>query len=286
MYAMNLHDKLKLAHESVGSDYRADVCLMLGTGLGDCLKALEERGLQIDHSIPYDKIKHFPHSQVVSHKGELCIARMGETRLVIFQGRFHLYEGWSGLEAAMPAYLAWQMGARAMLVSNAAGALNTNLNVGKLMLIEDHLNFTGHNPLQGWQDESIGPQFVDMARCYDPELAQMAHKAAKECGVAIGQGIYAGVLGPSLETSAERRWLRASGGDAVGMSTIMEVIAARQCKLRVLGFSAISNIATGAPNQPSDSIETVVANAALAAKDLAKLLATLLNEINAAITDR
>ena len=280
---MKLREKLKLAHHSVGNEYKADVALMLGTGLGDCLNALEERGLQIDHSISYDKIKHFPHSQVVSHKGELCMARMGKTRLVIFQGRFHLYEGWSGLETAMPAYLAWQMGARAMLISNAAGALNTDLNVGKLMLIEDHLNFTGHNPLHGWQDEAIGPQFVDMARCYDPQLTQFAHRAAAKCNVPVGQGIYAGVLGPSRETSAERRWLRASGGDAVGMSTIMEVIAARQCNLRVVGFSAISNIATGAPDQPSDNIETVVANAALAAKDLAKLLPTLLNDINAAI---
>jgi len=147
------------------------------------------------------------------------------------------------------------------------------------MLIEDHLNMTGHNPLLGWEDESIGSRFPDMSRCYSVELIQHALAATDDVGLSIDQGNYAGVLGPSLETSAERRWLHAAGGDAVGMSTVMEVIAARQCQLEVLGFSAITNIATGLDDQTADSIDSVLANAALAANELGRILPELLRRL-------
>ncbi len=276
---MTLKQRLELAKASIGRQFGAEIGLMLGTGLGNCLQTLTQHGLKITKSIPYQNIDQFPHSQVVSHKGELLLAELNGMRLAIFQGRFHLYEGWSAIDTAMPAYLANQLGVHTLIVSNAAGALDPEFEVGKLMLIEDHLNITGCNPLVGWHDETIGPQFPDMARCYDPELAQSAISAAAELNIKLQRGIYAGVLGPSLETSAERRWLRNAGGDAVGMSTIMEVIAARQCHMKVLGFSAISNVATGAADQPSDNIESVVANAELAAQDLGALLPALLESL-------
>lgn len=276
---MILKQRLERAHASIGQQLGAEIGLMLGTGLGNVLSRLTQHGLQIIESIPYEDIAQFPHSQVVSHIGELMLADLKGIRLAIFQGRFHLYEGWSAVDTAMPAYFAKQLGAHSLIVSNAAGALDPNFDVGKLMLIEDHLNMTGHNPLQGWHDETVGPQFPDMARCYDPKLGEIASALADAQNITLQRGIYAGVLGPSLETSAERRWLRSAGGDAVGMSTIMEVIAARQCDMKVLGFSAISNVATGAPDQPSDSIESVVANAELAAQDLGSLLPLLIQKM-------
>lgn len=276
---MTLRQRLNAALESLNADQQIDVCLMLGTGLGDALDKLAEHGLTIDRRVDYKDIAEFPHSQVVSHKGELAFARYGALRLGIFQGRFHLYEGWSALDTAFPVYLSRELGAQCLIVSNAAGALNPRLRVGGLMLIDDHLNMTGHNPLLGWTDDSIGPQFPDMSRCYSKYLAQHAREAAAELGLDLRHGIYAGVLGPSLETSAERRWLRTAGGDAVGMSTVIEVIAAAQCQLKVLGISAITNIATGNEDQPADSIDAVLANAALAAEEFARLLPGVLNRL-------
>lgn len=277
---MTLHQRLNAALASLPEAPRIDVCLLLGTGLGNTMEALVDAGLEVTCSVPYSAIDQFPHSSVVSHKGELAFAKHGKLSLGIFQGRFHLYEGWSALDTAFPIYLAHELGAKTLLISNAAGALNPELRVGGLMLIEDHLNMTGHNPLVGWEDESIGPRFPDMSQCYDKHLIQTSQTAAQSAGLSLQQGNYAGVLGPSLETSAERRWLRSIGGDAVGMSTVMEVIAARQCGIEVLGFSAITNIATGLENQTADSIESVLKNAALAAEELGRLLPNLLTQLS------
>lgn len=273
---MSLRQRLDAATTSLPALPSLDACLLLGTGLGSTFDALLGHGMEISQRIPYSEIEQFPHSSVVSHKGELAIGRLGELSLGIFQGRFHLYEGWSALDTAFPSYLARELGAKRLIISNAAGALNPSLRVGGLMLIEDHINMTAHNPLLGWEDESIGSRFPDMSRCYSEALIGMAHGAAEHAGLTLQQGIYTGVLGPSLETSAERRWLSSIGGDAVGMSTVMEVIAARQCGLEVVGFSAITNIATGLENQTADSIESVLANAALGAEELAALLPELL----------
>lgn len=253
---------------------------MLGTGLGDTLTQLQARGLELVDTISYEDIAAFPHSSVVSHKGDLVFARFNELTLCIFQGRFHLYEGWSALDAAFPIYLGRELGASKLIISNAAGALNPDFSVGGLMVIEDHLNFTGHNPLVGWQDESIGPMFPDMSQAYSKIWAQRAHVSAKAAGIVMHSGIYAGVLGPSLETSAERRWLRSCGGDAVGMSTVMEVIAAKQCGMDVLGISAITNVATGLEDQPADSIENVLAAAATAASKFAAILPGILSSMD------
>lgn len=277
---MQLRERLNTSLASFTSPFSVDVCLMLGTGLGDTLVQLQSHGLELVDTIAYEDIAAFPHSSVVSHKGDLVFARFNELTLCIFQGRFHLYEGWSALDAAFPIYLGRELGATTLIISNAAGALNPEFTVGGLMVIEDHLNFTGHNPLIGWQDESIGPLFPDMSQAYSSEYSQMAHNSAYNAGVNLHSGVYAGVLGPSLETSAERRWLRSAGGDAVGMSTVMEVIAAKQCGMDVLGISAITNVATGLDDQPADSIENVLAAAAEAAKKLAVVLPGILTTMS------
>lgn len=273
---MQLRERLNTSLASFNAPFGVDVCLMLGTGLGDTLAQLQAQGLELVDTIAYEDIAAFPHSSVVSHKGDLVFARLNELTLCIFQGRFHLYEGWSALDAAFPIYLGRELGATTLIVSNAAGALNPKFTVGGLMVIEDHLNFTGHNPLIGWQDESIGPLFPDMSQAYSTAYARQACDSAKDAGLVMHRGVYAGILGPSLETSAERRWLRSAGGDAVGMSTVMEVIAAKQCGMNVLGISAITNVATGLDDQPADSIENVLAAAAEAAKKFAAILPGIL----------
>ncbi len=278
---MQLYERVKRAAGSLPAIPDVDACLLLGTGLGDSLVKLEQHGLQVLQRVAYTEIEEFPHSAVTSHKGELAICAFDGLTLGVFQGRFHLYEGWSALDTAFPSYLARELGARQMIISNAAGALNGELTPGSLMLITDHLNMTGQNPLLGWQDERMGPQFTDMSNCYNRSLRALAENAARDAGVELATGIYAAVLGPSLETSAERRWLRACGADAVGMSTAMEVIAANQCGLSVVGFSAITNNATGGPEQQADSIEEVLEYAEQAAGQLADILPGLLQRIQA-----
>src|SRR5690606_13019057 len=159
---------------------------------------------------------------------------------------------------------------------NAAGGLNPDYRPGDVMLIEDHMNFTGLNPLVGANDDAIGLRFPDLSRAYDPVLLELAGEAAGHAGISVRRGIYAGVLGPSLEPSAERRFLRAAGADAVGMSTVMEVIAAAHAGLSVLGMSAITNQATGGPDQKVDTVEEVLANAALCGEKMNILLRELL----------
>jgi purine-nucleoside phosphorylase len=192
------------------------------------------------------------------------------------QGRVHLYEGRSAAAVALPVYLLKALGALRLVVTNAAGALNPEFAPGDVMLIEDHLNFTGHNPLTGPNDDALGLRFPDMSRAYDPDLRERALAVAKARKIPLRRGIYAGIAGPSLETSAERRWLRSTGADAVGMSTVLEVIAARHAGLATLGLSAITNSATGGSDQQPDSIEEVLENAGVAGATISRLLDRLL----------
>jgi len=200
-------------------------------------------------------------------------------RAVLMQGRLHLYEGWAAADIALAVRLLGRLGARRLIVTNAAGALSPDFAPGDVMLIEDHLNFTGVNPLTGPNDDRVGLRFPDMSRAYDPDLRAAALRAAAGSGVTLRRGIYAGVAGPSLETSAERRFLRAAGADAVGMSTVVEVIAAVHAGLRVVGLSAIANAATGGPEQQPDTIEAVLAHAAMAGEKIARLLERLVPEL-------
>jgi purine-nucleoside phosphorylase len=248
-----------------------EVGMVLGTGLD----GLADRMIG-GTRIPYAEIPGVAGTTAPGHAGQLVVGELFGIRCALMEGRLHLYEGWSPQEIVFPIYLLCALGAQSLIVTNAAGALNPDFAPGDMMLIEDHLNFTGVNPLTGPNDDWLGQRFPDMSRAYDPEWQACAREIA---GSALRAGVYAGISGPSLETSAERRFLRNSGGDAVGMSTVIEVIAAAHTGLRVLGLSAITNSATGGPEQQPGTIEEVLENAAVAGGKMAKLLETLIPEI-------
>jgi purine-nucleoside phosphorylase len=250
-----------------------DTALILGSGLGHLADAVEEPTV-----ISYEEIAGFPRSTAPSHAGRLVIGHLHGTRVALAQGRFHLYEGWTARDVALPVYLLRSLGAERLIVTNAAGALNASFEPGQVMLIDDHINFTGANPLTGPDEPALGLRFPDMTHAYDPTLRLVAARAAEDEGIELRRGVYVGIAGPSLETSAERRFFLSAGGDAIGMSTVLEVIAAAHAGLPVLGFSAITNKATGGPDQEPDTIESVLANATIAGESLSRLLARLLRE--------
>lgn len=247
-----------------------EIGLILGSGLGGLAEAVGDAV-----AVPFGEIAGMPVSTAPGHAGRLVVGRLHGRRVALAQGRLHLYEGWTAGEIALPVYLLRALGARRLIVTNAAGALNADFAPGEVMLIEDHLNLTGANPLTGRNDAGLGPRFPDMSRAYDTGL----RAAVWATGLVERRGIYAGIAGPSLETSAERRWLRSTGADAVGMSTVIEVIAAVHAGLAVLGLSAITNAATGGPDQAPDTIEEVLAQAAAAGRRIEALLARLLPEL-------
>lgn len=252
----------------------AEIALILGSGLGGIADAVEAAT-----AIPYAEIAGLPVSTAPGHAGRLVVGRLFGRRVVMMQGRLHLYEGWAPHDIALAVRLLRRLGADRLVVTNAAGALEPDFAPGDAMLIEDHLNFTGANPLTGPNDEAIGLRFPDMSRAYDPDLRALARAAAEAGGIPLRTGIYAGIAGPSLETSAERRFLRAAGADAVGMSTVLEVIAAVHCGMRVLGFSAIANEAGGGPDQAPDTIEAVLLHAESAGARIAALLERLMPQL-------
>ena len=217
-----------------------DVALILGSGLGGYADSLEEAV-----AIPYDEIPHFHASTVKGHAGRLIVGTRFGLDVVAMQGRVHAYEGLGMHEVVHPLRTMWQLGARTLIVTNAAGGVNPAFRPADLMLISDHLNLTGSSPLVGANDERFGPRFPDMTEAYDPALRRLARTQAERLGVTLRDGVYAGMLGPAYETPAEVRMAAALGGDAVGMSTVPEVIAARHLGMRVLGISCITNVAAG-----------------------------------------
>lgn len=248
-----------------------EIAIMLGSGLGQLADAVTDPTI-----IPYAEIDGFPVSTAPGHKGQLVIGDLFGRRVVMMQGRLHLYEGWAPRDIALAVYLLKRLGSGTLIVTNAAGGLNADYAPGDIMLIEDHLNFTGVSPLVGPNDDAIGLRFPDLSRAYDPDLLKLVAQAAQRASIPVRQGIYAGVLGPALETSAERRFFRASGGDAVGMSTVTEVVAAAHAALPVIGISAITNAATGGPDQQPDTIEDVFAHAAICGRKIEAILRELL----------
>jgi purine-nucleoside phosphorylase len=248
------------AHASIRERAGApcEIALVLGSGLGQLADAISDATI-----IPYGEIDGFPVSTAPGHKGQLVIGTLYGRRTLIMQGRLHLYEGWHPRDIALAVYLLKALGARTFVVTNAAGGLNSDYDAGDVMLIEDHLNLTGTSPLIGPNDDAIGLRFPDQSRLYDPDLRSIAQKAAEATGTPMRKGIYCGLNGPELESSAERRFFRSMGCDAVGMSTVMEVIAANHAGMKVLGISAITNAATGGEDQQPDTMEAVVAMAAV-----------------------
>lgn len=242
------------------------VGLITGTGLGDLTRKVE-----VEVRIPYSEIPHFPVSTTVGHKGTLVLGRLGPQALVAMEGRFHLYEGYTPEEVVFPVRVMARLGAEFLILSSAAGGLNPLFEPADVMAVTDHINLTGRNPLLGRNLDSLGPRFPDMSQPYDPALIKLAKKKALDLGISLKQGVYVGILGPSLETPAETRFLRLAGADAVGMSTVLEVIAAVHCGLRVLAIVAITNV--NIPDRmKAVSIEEVIAVAGQAGTKLAPLL--------------
>ncbi|MBU2499295.1 MAG: purine-nucleoside phosphorylase [Proteobacteria bacterium] len=211
--------------------------LITGTGLGGITGQM-----QMDLRIPYPEIPHFPRSTTVGHRGTLAFGRLAGQSVVAMEGRFHLYEGYTPQQVAFPIRVMAKLGVEVLFVSSAAGGLNPLFEQGDLMVVSDHINLTGNNPLIGPNLDPFGPRFPDMSRVYDRSLMSLARDKALEAGIPLKQGVYVGIVGPSLETPAETRFLRMIGADAVGMSTVLEVIAGVHCGLKIMVIVAITNI--------------------------------------------
>ena len=219
---------------------RPTVGVILGSGLGQLVERMEDAT-----AIDYCDVPHFPAPTVAGHAGRMVFGRIGQVDVVAMQGRFHYYEGHDMRTVAYPTAFMKQFGVRTLIVSNSAGGINRDFTPGDLMLITDHINLFATNPLIGLNDERLGPRFPDMTEAYSPRLIGIADSAAGEMGLKFRRGVYAGLSGPCYETAAEIRYLAHGGADAVGMSTVPEVIAARYLGLEVLGISCITNMATG-----------------------------------------
>ena len=219
---------------------RPEIAITLGSGLGD----LAER-LDAPLTIPYKEIPHFPVSTVSGHKGQFVCGKLGGKEVLCMQGRFHYYEGYDLKQVTMPVRVMKLLGIDSLLVTNAAGGINTGFHAGTLMLIEDHLNLTGENPLIGENLDAFGDRFFDMTVAYDKEYRTLAKATAEELNIPLATGVYAWLTGPNFETPAEIRYLHTIGADAVGMSTVPEVLVARHSGIRVLGISCITNLAAG-----------------------------------------
>ena len=231
-----------------------ELALILGTGLG---ATLLDR-LDVEAAIPYEELPHFPVCTVDSHAGRLLLGRLDGRPVVVMHGRFHRYEGYTLQQATFPVRVMAQLGARTLILSGACGGMNPLWSTGDLVLLDDHINLLGDNPLIGPNLDELGPRFPDMTEPYDRELQALAEEVALELGIPLRRGVYVAVPGPNLETRAEYRMLRACGADVVGMSTVPEVIVARHMGLRVLAISIITDMGLADALEPAD-FQSIVA---------------------------
>ncbi|HET6568670.1 MAG TPA: purine-nucleoside phosphorylase [Rhodothermales bacterium] len=252
---------------------RPRVGIILGTGLGALAQEID-----VEAGIPYDQIPGFPLSTVESHVGRLLFGRISGVPVVAMQGRFHLYEGYTAPQVAFPVRVLATLGVDTLLISNAAGGMNPLFRRGDLMLLTDHINLQGVNPLTGPNEDDWGPRFPDMSEPYDVALRAVAEQKALDLRIKLQQGVYVSVLGPNMETKAEYRFLRTIGADAVGMSTVPEVIAARHMGLRVMAISVITDECFPDALEPV-SIEDVLAAAGKAEPKLAAVMKAAVEEI-------
>jgi purine-nucleoside phosphorylase len=252
--------------------------LLTGTGLGESAAFLSR-----SVALPYADIPHFPAATVQSHAGKLLIGDVDGFPLMAMQGRFHLYEGHSPQAVTYPIRVMQALGVETVIITNAAGGLSRSFATGEVMIIADHINLTGANPLVGPNIDGWGPRFPDMTRAYDEHLMSLARKLAARAGVRLQQGVYAGLQGPSLETPAEIRFLQRIGADAVGFSTVLEVIAAAHAGIRVLGLATITNI--NDPDNPVPAtVEDIIAAAGRTAPALERLIRMIVEHIHASET--
>jgi len=251
-----------------------DVAVILGTGLGRLAEELDAAA-----RIPYDEIPGFPQATVETHAGQLLLGRLAGRPSVVMQGRFHAYEGYTLSQVTFPVRVMKALGARTLVVSNISGGMHPLWDVGDLVLLVDHINLLGDNPLLGPNDDRAGPRFPDMSAAYDGALRALARAVARDRGITLREGVYVAVTGPNLETRSEYRMLRALGADVVGMSTVPEVIVAAHEGLRVLGFSIITDLGFPETLAPA-SVERIIAAARTAEPRLAQLVRGVLERLN------
>jgi purine-nucleoside phosphorylase len=269
--ATSLYDRMQAAAAVVRgqSALVPEIGIILGTGLGGLA-----REIAVEAEVPYGGIPGFPLSTVETHAGRLLLGRLGGRPVVAMQGRFHRYEGYDLEQVTFPVRVLHALGARTLIVSNACGGMNPLWGPGDLVLLSDHINLLGDNPLVGPNDERLGPRFPDMSAPYDPELRALARKTALELGIMLREGVYVAVAGPNLETRAEYRMLRVMGADVVGMSTVPEVIVAGHQGMRTIGISIITDQCLPDALEPAD-IGRIIATAGRAEPQLTRLIATL-----------
>ncbi len=251
-----------------------EIVIILGTGLGSLADSIEN-GISLD----YEDIPHFPRSTVTSHAGRLLVGELAGKQVAVLQGRFHYYEGYSTRQITFPLRVLSLLGARFLLVSNAAGGLDPSFRPGTLMVIQDHLNFIPENPLRGTNIEEWGPRFPDFSQTYDLKLQELAHACGKDLGIdRLASGVYVAIPGPSLETPAETRYLRNCGADAVGMSTVPEVIVGVHAGLRILGIAMVANVNDPDNFQPI-LLDDILAEAKKAEGDFSRLVEEVVGRI-------
>lgn len=272
-YRRHVEDAADFLTEAVGTEAR--IGLILGTGLGRLAEEIDVR-----EAIPYDRIPHFPVSTVESHHGRLLAGTLGGVPVLAMQGRFHLYEGYDARQVTFPVRVMRRLGIDTLLISNAAGGMNPIYRRGDLMLLTDHINLMGANPLTGPNEDDWGPRFPDMSEVYDAGLRRIAEDAALAQAIRLQQGVYVAVVGPNLETRAEYRFLRMIGADAVGMSTVPEVIVARHMGMRCMAVSVITDECFPDALEPV-SIEDVLAAAGEAEPKLTAVMRAVVERIGA-----
>jgi purine-nucleoside phosphorylase len=274
--ATSLYDRVQTAAEVIRGRAALvpEVGLILGTGLGGLA-----REIAVEAEVPYGEIPGFPLSTVETHAGKLLLGRLGGRPVVAMQGRFHRYEGYDLQQVTFPVRVMHALGARTLVVSNACGGMNPLWGPGDLVLLSDHINLLGDNPLVGPNDERLGPRFPDMSAPYDPELRALARTVALELGIVLREGVYVAVPGPNLETRAEYRMLRAVGADVVGMSTVPEVIVAGHQGMRTVGISIITDQCLPDALEPAD-IGRIIATAGRAEPHLTRLVTTLVERLD------
>ncbi len=265
---LELSAKIQDAQQAVKARWSKTpkVGVILGTGLGGFASQIVE-----SVAIPYGEIPHFPESTVESHTGQLVCGVLNGVPVVAMEGRFHFYEGYSMQQVTFPVRVMKALGVEVLIVTNAAGGMNHQHELADLILIEDHINLMGDNPLRGRNDDKLGPRFPDMCHPYDRVLLALAQKTARELGIPAHKGVFVAVAGPNLETRAEYRMLRAMGADVVGMSTVPEVIVATHAGLRVLGVSIVTDLCLPDALEPVE-IKKILEVAAKGGERLAKLL--------------
>ncbi len=263
-----VYDKLLSCYECVRkkTDFEPEIAIVLGSGLGDYAEAI-----RVEYELPYSEIEGFPVSTVPGHAGKFIFGYIDEIPVVCMKGRVHYYEGYPITDVVLPARLMKLMGAKILFLTNAAGGVNTSFHAGDLMLIKDHISVFAPNPLIGANIDELGVRFPDMSTVYDVELQRIIKKAAKDNGIFLQEGVYAQLTGPSFESPAEIRMMRILGCDAVGMSTVVEAIAANHMGMKICGISCISNLAAGMTANPLTH-EEVQEAADMAAPNFKKLV--------------